>query len=149
MAFANILHNYLGWVRNLNIRHIDFDYILECIWKIFMPVQWCVIGIHSWAFHELGLWYYSANKTPSSNIYDTNAGAVTVVTNAPKRFLDTKNKNQQRAITAKIWCKELWFLCTALLLLQIYLPVKFHDNNFNIFWVMVRTKIHYKKNKRQ
>jgi len=37
-----------------------------------------------------------------------------------------KYENEQRAITPKIWHFKLWLLCTALLLNEIYLPMKFH-----------------------
>jgi len=51
-----------------------------------------------------------------------------------------KYENEQRAITPKVWNFELWFLCTALLLDEIYLPMKFHGDAFNSFKVMLRTK---------
>jgi len=53
-----------------------------------------------------------------------------------------KNENEQRAITPKLWCLELWFLCTALFLNEIYLPVylKFHVDVLHNFKVMLRTK---------
>ena len=51
-----------------------------------------------------------------------------------------KNENEQRAITPKVWSFELWFLCTALLLNDIYLPMKFHVNALHSFKVMLRTK---------
>ena len=35
-----------------------------------------------------------------------------------------KNENEPRAITPKVWCLEVCFLCTALLLNEIYLPMK-------------------------
>ena len=37
-----------------------------------------------------------------------------------------KYENEQRPITLKVWNFELWLLCTALLLNEIYLPLKFH-----------------------
>jgi len=46
----------------------------------------------------------------------------------------------ERAITPKVWCLELWFLCTALLLNEIYLPMKFQVSSLNTYWVMLRTK---------
>ena len=46
-----------------------------------------------------------------------------------------KNENKQRAITPKVWCLELWFLCTALLN-EIYLPV----DALHSFKIMLRTK---------
>jgi len=51
-----------------------------------------------------------------------------------------KNENEQRAITPKVWCLELWFLCTALFLSEIYLPMKFHVDALQGFKVMLRTK---------
>ena len=37
--------------------------------------------------------------------------------NTPEK---SKNENEQRAITPKVWNLELWFLCTALLLNALY-----------------------------
>ena len=51
-----------------------------------------------------------------------------------------KNENEQRAITPKVWSFELWFLCTALLLNEIYLPLKFYVDALHSFKVMLRTK---------
>ena len=51
-----------------------------------------------------------------------------------------KNENEQRAITPKVWCLELWFLCTALLFNKIFLPMKFHFNVLPCLKVMLRTK---------
>jgi len=51
-----------------------------------------------------------------------------------------KNKNKQRAITPKVRCLELWFLCTALLINETYLPTKFHVDALHSFKVMLRTK---------
>jgi len=51
-----------------------------------------------------------------------------------------KNENEQRAITPKVWSFELWFLCTALLLNEIYLAIKFQVSSLNTFWVMLWTK---------
>jgi len=51
-----------------------------------------------------------------------------------------KNENEQRAITIKVWCLELWFLCTALLLNEIYLPMKFYVDALHSLKVMLRTK---------
>jgi len=51
-----------------------------------------------------------------------------------------KNENKQRTITPKVWYLELWFLCTALLLNKIYLPIKFHVDVLQSFKVMLRTK---------
>jgi len=49
-------------------------------------------------------------------------------------------ENLQRAITPKVWCLELWFLCTALLLNEIYLSMKFTVRSSNTSWVMLQTK---------
>ena len=51
-----------------------------------------------------------------------------------------QNENEHRAITLNIACLELWFLCTALLLNEIYLPMKVHVNALPSFKVMLRTK---------
>jgi len=51
-----------------------------------------------------------------------------------------KNENEQRAITLKVWCLELWSLCTALLLNEIYLPLKFHVDALHSLKVILRTK---------
>jgi len=51
-----------------------------------------------------------------------------------------KNENEQGAITPKVWSFELWFLCTALLLNEIYIPMKFQVNALHSFKVMLRTK---------
>jgi len=50
------------------------------------------------------------------------------------------NKNEQRVITPRVCSFELWFLCTALLLNEIYLPMKFCVNALHSFKVMLRTK---------
>ena len=51
-----------------------------------------------------------------------------------------KYENEQRAVIPKVWCLELWFLCTALLLNEIYMPMKFHVNALHSFKVMLQTK---------
>jgi len=51
-----------------------------------------------------------------------------------------KNENEQRAITSKIWSFELWFLCNALLLNEIYLPMKFHVCALHSFNVILQAK---------
>ena len=58
-------------------------------------------------------------------------------------MLQTKIKyeNQQRAITPKIWWAELWYLCIALLFNEIYPPMRFQDDTWNTFRVMLRTKM--------
>jgi predicted nucleic acid-binding protein len=59
----------------------------------------------------------------------------------------TKSKYEkfQRAITQKWIKQELWFLCTALLLIEIYLLMKFQLNNSYTLWDMPRTKSKYEK----
>jgi hypothetical protein len=52
----------------------------------------------------------------------------------------SKCKNKQRVIIQKIGMAELRFLCTAHLLNEIYLPTKFHVDNYYSFRVMSRTK---------
>jgi len=42
-----------------------------------------------------------------------------------------KNENEQRAITPKVLSFKLWFLSTALLLNEIYLPMKFQVSSLN------------------
>jgi len=57
-----------------------------------------------------------------------------------------KHENEQMAITPKVWSFELWFLCTALLLSEIFLPMKFHVDALKlssdiikcVVWVRVR-----------
>jgi len=51
-----------------------------------------------------------------------------------------KNENEQRAISPKVRAIELWFLCTALLLNEIYLSMKFQVSSLNTYWVILRTK---------
>ena len=68
-----------------------------------------------------------------------------------KVMLRTKFKyeNEQRAITLKVWNFELWFLCTALFLNKIYLPIKFHVLTLHInFKFMLRTKFKYENEQR-
>jgi len=59
-----------------------------------------------------------------------------------------KNENEQRAITPKVWNFELWFLCTALLLNEIYSPMKFHVDALHNFKVMLWTKFKYENEQR-
>ena len=40
-----------------------------------------------------------------------------------------KYENKQRAVTQKLTKRELWFLCTALPLDEIYPPTKFHNHS--------------------
>ena len=40
-----------------------------------------------------------------------------------------KYENKQRAITQKLSKRELWFLCSALPLDELYSPIKFHNHS--------------------
>ena len=52
-----------------------------------------------------------------------------------------KYENKQRAITKKKKSKqELWFMCTALPLDEMYPPTKFHNPTQYSFEDMLRTK---------
>jgi hypothetical protein len=55
----------------------------------------------------------------------------------------TKIKWLRRAITQKIRNAEHQFLCTALLLNEIYHPIKFHVHSFYALGEMAWTKIKY------
>ena len=59
-----------------------------------------------------------------------------------------KYENQQRAITKKILQAELWFLCTALLLNEIYMYMQLEVNTSKTFGVMLRTRIKYENQQR-
>ena len=54
-------------------------------------------------------------------------------------------KKIQMTITQKLWEQELRFLRTALLLNEIYLPIKFQLDTFRRSRVTERTRIKYKK----
>ena len=54
-----------------------------------------------------------------------------------------KHKIEERAITQKLSHVELQFLCNALFLDDIYLPMKFHDNISYTLGVMLQTKFKY------
>ena len=43
---------------------------------------------------------------------------------------------------------QLWYLCTALLLNEIYQPMRFQDDTWNTFRVMLGTKIKYENQQR-
>ena len=51
-----------------------------------------------------------------------------------------KYENKQKAITQKLSKRELWFLCTALWLDEIYRPMKFHNRSQHSLGDMLRTK---------
>ena len=59
-----------------------------------------------------------------------------------------KYESKQRAITKKISKQELWFMCTALPLDEIYPPTKFHNHSKYSFGDMHRTKIKYESKQR-
>ena len=59
-----------------------------------------------------------------------------------------KYEKRQRAITQKLSKQELWFLCTALPLSEIYSPKKFHNPSYYSFGDMLRTKFKYEKQQR-
>jgi hypothetical protein len=54
-----------------------------------------------------------------------------------------KYENKQRAITQKIRSAEHRFLCTVLLVNEIYHPMKFQVHSFYTLGEMARTKIKY------
>ena len=56
----------------------------------------------------------------------------------------TQSYNLQRAITPKILKTELWLLCTALLLNEFYICMKFQVPSFYTFGDMLRTKFQSK-----
>ena len=66
-------------------------------------------------------------------------------------MLRTKVKSEklQRAITQKLSKQELWFFCTALLLNEIYLPMKFQIDISYSLRVMLRTKIPGRRRRRR
>ena len=49
------------------------------------------------------------------------------------KILQKQELCQQRAIAPKVWCLELWFLCTAFNLDEVYLPMKFQVSGLNTF----------------
>ena len=59
-----------------------------------------------------------------------------------------KNKNKQRAITQILSKRELWFLCTALPLHEIYPPMNFHKPSKYSFGDMLWTKFKYENKQR-
>ena len=59
-----------------------------------------------------------------------------------------KYENKQRAITQKLSKQELWFMCTALPLDEIYPPTKFHTHSLYSFGDMPRTKVQYENKQR-
>ena len=59
-----------------------------------------------------------------------------------------KYEKRQRAITQKLSKQELWFLCTALTLGEIYPSMKFHNPSQYSFGDMLQTKFKYEKQQR-
>ena len=59
-----------------------------------------------------------------------------------------KYENKQRTITEKLSKQELWFMCTALPLDEIYPPTKFHNHSKNSFGDMHQTKVKYENKQR-
>ena len=59
-----------------------------------------------------------------------------------------KYENKQRAITKKKSKQELWFMCTALPLDEIYPPTKFHNHSNYNFGDMHRTKVKFESKQR-
>jgi len=92
--------------------------------EIYLPMKFHVDALHSLKVMLRTRFKYE--KQTKSNFKQ----------NTPVVFV----KNQQRAIIPKVWCIELWLLCTALFLNEIYLPMKFQVSSLNTFWVMIRTK---------
>ena len=62
-------------------------------------------------------------------------------------MLQTKFKyeNKQRAITQNLGKQELWFMCTALPLDEIYPPTKFHNHSFYSLGDIHQTKLKKKR----
>ena len=59
-----------------------------------------------------------------------------------------KYENKKRAITQKFSKQELWFMCIALPLDEIYPPTKFHNHSLYSVGDMHRTKFKYEKKKK-
>jgi len=55
---------------------------------------------------------------------------------------------EKMAITLNVWNGELWFLCTALFLNDIYLPMTFCFDVLHNFKVMLRTKFKHENEQR-
>ena len=56
-----------------------------------------------------------------------------------------KYELKKRAITQNLGKQELWFMCTALPLDEVYLPTKFHNHSFYSLGDMHQTKFKYEK----
>ena len=59
-----------------------------------------------------------------------------------------KYGKKQRAIIQRLSKQELWFMCTALSLDEIYQPTKFHNHSNNSFGDMHQTKIKFESKQR-
>ena len=58
-------------------------------------------------------------------------------------------KFKKRAITQNLGKQELWFMCTALPIDEIYPPTKFHNHSFYSLGDMHQTKFKYEKKKKK
>jgi len=58
-------------------------------------------------------------------------------------------KFRERAITLKLGSGGLWFLCSTLSPIKVYLPIKFHADIFCSHWDMFHTKFKYEKTKQR
>jgi len=56
-----------------------------------------------------------------------------------------KYKKKQRAIILKLGSEGLWFLCSTLLLIKVYLPITVHADIFCSQWDKFHTKFNYEK----
>ena len=59
-----------------------------------------------------------------------------------------KYEKKQKAITQRLSKQELWFICTALPLREIYPPTKFHNHRKYSFGDMLWTKVKYESKHR-
>ena len=59
-----------------------------------------------------------------------------------------KYEFKKRAITQNLGKQELWFICTALPLDEIYPPTKFHNHSNYSFGDMHRTKVKFESKQR-
>ena len=59
-----------------------------------------------------------------------------------------KHAKKQRAITQRLSKQQLWFMCTALPLDEIYPPTEFHNHSNYSFADMHRTKVKFESKQR-
>ena len=59
-----------------------------------------------------------------------------------------EKKKKKRAVTQRLSKQELWFLCTALPVDEIYPPTKFHNHSNYSFGDMHRTKVKFESKQR-